>query len=67
MARGTKATAPEAKAESETSAHPRDPDEPTMEERARALVASYEHGMEHSSPRTMNELNELRAVLLGKG
>jgi hypothetical protein len=40
-------------------------DKPTMEDRAHALVASYERGMETNSPRTMAELNELRALLLG--
>lgn len=42
-----------------------EPAEPTLAERAHALVASYERGMETNSPRTMAELNELRALLLG--
>jgi len=43
------------------------PNESTLEERARDMVAAYERGMETNSPRSMAELNELRALLLGKG
>lgn len=39
--------------------------EPGMQHRAGALIAAYAHGMESNSPRTMAELNEMRALLLG--
>lgn len=35
-------------------------------DRAADLVAGYEHSMETNSPRTMAELNELKALLLGE-
>lgn len=68
MAKAEKNAAPEAAAASEGMSKPemaREEVEPTLAERAHALVASYERGMETNSPRTMAELNELRALLLG--
>jgi hypothetical protein len=32
-------------------------------DRARKLIKDYEHGLEHNSPRTPDELKELKAIL----
>lgn len=37
--------------------------EPSLEDRARALVAAFSHALEHNAPRTTAELAELKSLL----
>jgi hypothetical protein len=38
-------------------------DTPSLQERVEALIAGYEHGLNHNAPRTEAELTELRELL----
>lgn len=49
--------------EPEVKSEPPQEPEPTHEERAAALIASYSHGLAHNAPRSQAELDELKALL----